>query len=241
MAGHSKWSNIKRLKAKEDAKRSKAFSKCAKEIISSVKLGGADPNMNPRLRLAIQRAKKENMPQEAINRNIHKGEGKGGEDFLYEVYGKGGVGILVEGVTDNRNRMITELRIVMNKRGGSLASPGSVLFHFRRCAQVKVSQHTRGTVFNLALESGADECEESDGEAYITIAPELVNDLTKSIEASGERILEVDVDYLPNSWVACGDTDAASNESLIAALEELEDVSGTSHNMEMKEKGAGGS
>ncbi|MCB1076168.1 MAG: YebC/PmpR family DNA-binding transcriptional regulator, partial [Simkania sp.] len=133
MAGHSKWANIRYKKERADAKKGKVFSRIAKEIISAVKLGGPDPKANSRLRLAIQRARAENVPNDNIERNIKKAqsaETANYSEFTYELYGFGGVGIICDVMTDNKNRIASEVRIATNKRGGTIATPGAVSFNF---------------------------------------------------------------------------------------------------------------
>ena len=142
MAGHSKWANIKHKKEKADAKKGKVFSRIAKEIISAVKLSGPDPKANPRLRLALQKAKEANVPNEIVDRNVKKASSADQADFhelTYELYGHGGVGIIAEVMTDNKNRISSEMRIATNKCGGTIASRGSVAFNFDRKGVIQVS------------------------------------------------------------------------------------------------------
>ena len=140
MAGHSKWANIKHKKERADSKKGKIFSRITKEIISAVKQGGPDPKSNAKLRLVLQKAKAANLPGENIERNIKKATSQDQADFFeitYELYGHGGVGIIVEAMTDNKNRTASDMRIATNKRGGSVASPGSVAFNFDRKGRKK--------------------------------------------------------------------------------------------------------
>jgi YebC/PmpR family DNA-binding regulatory protein len=135
MAGHSKWANIKHRKDRADKQKGKIFSRISKEIITAVKLGGSDPKNNPRLRIVLQKAKENNVPNDNVDRNIKKGlsqDQANYEDVSYELYGHGGIGIIVEGMTDNRNRFASEMRIATNKRGGHFANPGAVAFNFDR-------------------------------------------------------------------------------------------------------------
>ncbi len=142
MAGHSKWANIKHKKERTDAKKGKAFSKVTKEIITAVKQGGSDPKMNTKLRIAIQKAKAVNLPNDNIERNIKKGEMSDAqfETITYELYGYGGVGILCEAMTDNKNRTYSDIRIATNKRGGVIASPGSVGYQFDQKGVIQIAK-----------------------------------------------------------------------------------------------------
>ena len=143
MAGHSKWANIKHRKGKADAKKGKIFSRVAKEIISSVKLGGADPKSNPRLRVAMLKARDVNMPNDNVERNIKKASCADQADYhelTYELYGHGGVGIIVDVMTDNKNRIASEMRIATNKKGGTIASPGAVAFNFDRKGVIQIAK-----------------------------------------------------------------------------------------------------
>ena len=161
MAGHSKWANIKHRKGRADAIKGKIFSRIAKEIISAVKVGGGpDPKSNPRLRLALQKARESNVPNEIIDRNIKKASNADQADYqemTYELYGHGGVGLIIDAMTDNKNRLASEMRIATNKRGGTIASPGAVAFNFDRKGIIQVSkkQATEEELFVAATEAGA--------------------------------------------------------------------------------------
>ncbi|MCB1226172.1 MAG: YebC/PmpR family DNA-binding transcriptional regulator [Verrucomicrobiales bacterium] len=173
MAGHNKWSKVKHIKAVVDAKRGKAFSKCSKEITIAAKLGGANPDMNPRLRSAINAAKAANMPNDNIDRAIKKGtgelEGAVPEEILYEAYGPGGIGFLVEVVTDNRNRSAADLRSLLNKNNGTFADAGSVSYQFQRRGEIRLPADaalSEDRATELALESGAEDVQH-DGESWL--------------------------------------------------------------------------
>ena len=172
MAGHSKWANIKHKKARADAKKGKAFSAVTKEIIVAVKQGGSDPKMNPQLRLAISKAKAINLPNENIERNIKKAESKDQSTFdevTYEVYGKGGVGIICTGLTDNKNRTASDMRIASNKKGGTIAAPGSVSFNFDKLGIIHIKKEALDfdTLFEKALDAGAIDFSDDDDEDFI--------------------------------------------------------------------------
>jgi YebC/PmpR family DNA-binding regulatory protein len=178
MAGHSKWANIKRRKGKADAIKGKLFSRLTKEIITAVKQGGgSDPKTNARLRLAIQKARAGNLPGETIERNIKKASSQDQADFvsiLYELYGHGGVGILVEVLTDNKNRISSDIRIATNKRGGTIASPGAVAFNFdhKGVLQFKREQINEEALLTLATELGAEDLEVDESFCLVITAPE---------------------------------------------------------------------
>lgn len=173
MAGHSKWANIKHRKGKADAKKGKIFSRIAKEIISAVKLGGPDVKSNARLKLALQKAKEANVPNEIIERNIKKASSADQADYselTYELYGHGGVGLIVDIMTDNKNRVSSDMRIATNKRGGTVAAPGSVAFNFERKGVISIPKKnlTEDELFLVATEAGADDFE-TDEEEYLVI------------------------------------------------------------------------
>ncbi|MBT3579672.1 MAG: YebC/PmpR family DNA-binding transcriptional regulator, partial [Waddliaceae bacterium] len=174
MAGHSKWANIKHKKARVDAKKGKVFSRIAKEIIVAVKEGGNDPKGNTRLRLALQKARAANMPSDNIDRNIKKASSADQSDYVevvYEIYGHGGVGIVVEGMTDNKNRMASEMRISTNKRGGTIASSGAVVFNFDRKGVIQMPKDQEGdedTVFMAVTDAGAEDFEALDDMYVVT-------------------------------------------------------------------------
>lgn len=236
MAGHSKWANIKRRKEKADLKKGKAFSRMVKEIISSVKQGGPDPKSNARLRVAIQKAKGANLPSDNIERNIKKATSADQADFTemtYELYGYGGVGIMALVLTDNKNRISSEMRIATNKKGGSIATPGSVAFNFDRkgIIQVPLSSHTEEALFVIATESGADDFEVADEVAIITTPPEQLFQVKDALEQQGILCSEAEIEWVPKVYMAC-DLDAQQlNMELIEYVELLDDVDAVYHNM----------
>lgn len=236
MAGHSKWANIKHRKGKADAAKGKIFSKAAKELISAVKQGGADPKMNPRLRMAIIKAKEANVPNDIIDRNIKKASSPDTADYFemtYELYGHGGVGILVDIATDNKNRISSDMRIATNKRGGNIASPGSVAFQFDRKAVLQVEKKgvDHDELFSLVLEAGAEDFEDAE-EHYIVVAPpELLFEIKEIIDAAGAKVVEADVQAIPKLQIDCNDEAKQANLDLIEWLEEIDDVVEVFHNM----------
>ena len=236
MAGHSKWANIKHRKDRADKKKGKIFSRLAKEIISAVKQGDPDPKTNTKLRLALQKAKDANMPNENIQRNIKKASSSDQADYhemTYELYGYGGVGIIVDIMSDNKNRIASEIRIATHKRGGTIASPGSVAFNFDRkgVMQVEKSKAIEDELFLLASESGAEDFDTSE-DMFLIITP--VEDLYKikeKLEHKEVIIKEASLEFIPKVTVECSKEDAEKNYKLIEYLEDLEDVDAVYHNM----------
>lgn len=240
MAGHSKWANIKHRKERSDAQKGKIFTRLAKEIISAVKVGGADPKGNSRLRLAIQKARAANMPTDNIDRNIKRGSADDQaayESVTYELYGHGGVGIIVEGMTDNKNRTASDLRVVFNKKGGNLASPGAVSFNFEKHGVIQISEKAGSveTLFEIAVASGAEDFESAPEGYFVTTEINKLYSVKEAIEAKGVVCEAAEIECVPKHLVACSPEDCASNLALIEALEALDDVNEVYHNMDMSE------
>lgn len=238
MAGHSKWANIRHKKEKADAKKGKIFSQLAKEIITAVKIGGEDPKNNPRLRLVLSKCKEANMPSDNITRNIKKATSVDQSDFesvLYELYGHEGVGVLVEMLTDNKNRSASDMRIAINKNGGSLANPGSVSFNFEKKGVIQISRSLmeEDALFTLAIDAGASDFEASDEHYIITTEPELVFEVKEKLEAKISAIDLTQIDWIPKNLVECGSESKEKNLKLISYLEDLEDTQDVWHNMDL--------
>ncbi len=236
MAGHSKWANIKHRKGRADAAKGKVFSRITKEIISAVKQGGPDPKSNSKLRLALDKAKAANMPGDNVERNIKKASSADQSDYFeltYELYGHGGVGIIVEVMTDNKNRSSSEMRIATNKRGGSIASPGSVAFNFEQKGVIQVSKKDQDEdeLFLTVTEAGAEDFEASDDLFMITTAPEDLFLVKEKIEGAGIACEEANLEMIPKSYVECDEEMAKANQGLIEWIENLEDVDAIFHNM----------
>lgn len=237
MAGHSKWANIKHKKERADAKKGKVFSRIAKEIISAVKQGGSDPKANTKLRLALQKAKGANVPSDVIDRNIKKAASADQADFTeltYELYGHGGVGIIVDAMTDNKNRTASDMRIATNKKGGSIASPGSVAFNFDRkgVLQLGKDQGDEDSLFMQATDAGADDFDVTD-EGFIVVTPsEMLYEVKEKLEANGIAIQEASLEMIPKTTVECDGSAKEANQGLIDFLENLDDVDAVFHNME---------
>ena len=231
MAGHSKWAKVKHFKGAIDAKRGKIFSKLSKEISISAKLGGVDPDMNPRLRMVLLKCRASNMPNDNIERAIKKGTGGGEtanfEDLTYEIYGPNGVAVLVEISTDNRNRTASEIRSIVTKSGGSIATQGSVSRLFQRKGQIIVPRDgaTEDQLMELALEAGAEDFK-AEAEGYeILTEPGQFEAVHKQLEAKGIKPAVAEVTELPSVTVPLeGEPKIAAVSKLIDALEDHDDV-----------------
>lgn len=245
MAGHNKWSQIKRKKGALDAKRSKIFTKLIKEITVAVKTGGADPDANPRLRLAIQTSKAANMPKDNIERAISKGEGSDAGDYSeanYEGYGPSGVAVFVECLTDNINRTVQNLRTMFNKSGGSLGTSGSVEYLFDRKGVFTVRRNPEEPINEDELllqlaDGGAEEVEFE--EDYITVysAMEDFGTMQKKVEALHLNLESAELQRLPQTTVRVDDPDTVRKLlHLIDALEDDDDVHQVYHNLELSDE-----
>lgn len=230
MAGHSKWANIKHRKAAQDAKKGKVFTKIARELTVAAKQGGGDPDANSRLRLALDKARAANMPKDNVERAIKKGTGEGGdqnyEDITYEAYGPAGVGILVQVLTDNRNRSITDVRTVITKRGCTMAEAGSVSWQFEMKGLIEIESSKAGEdqVMEIALEHGAEDVE-NDGELFTVVtAPSDFEAVRKALEDAAVGISYAEVTMKPKSTVKVEGADAKKVIALVEALEDLDDV-----------------
>lgn len=232
MSGHSKWAQVKHKKAIVDAKKGKIFSKIVKEISVAARLGGGDPDRNPRLRTAIEKAKEVNMPQENIKRAIMKGTGElpgmTYEETVYEGYGPGGTAILLEVLTDNRNRTVSEIRHIMTKHGGSLGEAGCVGWMFEKKGYILVEKTNidEDSLMSIAIESGAEDMKNDPREDSFEIitVPEDMNKVKTSLEASGIPLSLAEITMLPKSYVSLDEKAADQMIRLIEALEEHEDV-----------------
>lgn len=241
MAGHSKWANIKHRKGRADALRGKIFTRAAKEIISAVKVGGGDPKMNTRLRLAILKARAANVPNEIIERNIKKGTSTDQSDYTsvtYELYGHGGVGLIVEGLTDNKNRFASDMRIATNKRGGTIAMPGAVLFNFDQKGVIQIPKRTlnESDVFAAAIEAGAEDFEVTDDAFMLTTAPEELFAVKEALQKADVTCERADSEMIPKAFVECDIETSKSNLALIEWIENLDDVDSVYHNMRIPEE-----
>ncbi|WP_456433173.1 YebC/PmpR family DNA-binding transcriptional regulator [Thermosulfuriphilus sp.] len=231
MAGHSHWAQIKRKKAAVDAKRGKIFTKLIREIMVAARLGGGDPSGNPRLRAAIQAARAVNMPKENIERAIKKGTGEiageAYEEVTYEGYGPGGVAVLIESMTDNKRRTVSELRHIFSKCGGNLAEPGAVAWVFERKGLIVVPREaiSEEELFDLVLESGAEDVREQESEYEVITTPEAFEGVKKALETQGVKMISAQVTMVPKTTVRLEDEKSAQQMMrLMDMLEEHDDV-----------------
>ncbi|HEX8570885.1 MAG TPA: YebC/PmpR family DNA-binding transcriptional regulator [Caulobacteraceae bacterium] len=241
MAGHSKFKNIMHKKGRQDAARSKLFSKLSRDITVAAKSGLPDPNMNPRLRLAVANAKAESMPKDNIERAIKKGAAGEGEDYeeiRYEGFGPGGVGVIVEVLTDNRNRSGGNVRAIFGKNGGNLAENGAVSFMFDRVGQVEypASAGSEEDVLDAAIEAGASDVE-SDEEGHTVItALEDLGEVASALEQRFGAARSTKVVWRPKTTTPVGSDDAATVLKLIDALDDDDDVQNVYANVEISDE-----
>ena len=238
MAGHSKWAKVKHFKGAIDAKRGKIFAKLSKEITIAAKIAGGDPAMNPRLRLALLKCRAANMPNDNIDRAIKRGTGAGEpinyEDLTYEAYGPNGVAILIELSTDNRNRTASEIRSLLTKNGGSIATAGSVSRLFQKKGQIIVPREAANEdqLMEAALEAGAEDFKTDEQGYEILTDPGHFEPVHKAIEAKGIKAAAAEVTWLPTMTTPLQDSAAAAVNRLLEALEEHDDVKDVYSNVE---------
>jgi len=230
MAGHSKWANIKHRKAAADAKKGKVFTRLIKEITVAAKLGGADPNMNPRLRLAMDKGREANMAKDSVQNAIKRGsgqlEGVSYEEARYEGYGPGGAAVIVDCLTDNRTRTVAEVRHAFAKNGGNLGSDGSVAFLFKHCGLfVFAPGASEEKIMDAALEAGAEDVvANDDGSVEVLCAPADFHAVAAALEKAELKPELAEVTLKPTSEAALAGGDAQRMRSLLDALESLDDV-----------------
>ncbi len=240
MAGHSKWANIQHRKGRQDAVRAKLFSKLSKEITVAAKMGDPDPDKNPRLRLAVKEAKAVSMPKDNIDRAIRKsvaGDMENYEEIRYEGYGPNGVAIIVEAMTDNRNRTASNVRSTFTKRGGNLGETGSVSFMFDRKGQVVYGAGLDADrVMEAAIEAGAEDVESADDGHVIWCAAEDLNDVSTALEASLGEAESTKLVWKPQTTTELDLEAAQSLMKLIEALEDDDDVQSVTANFEISDE-----
>ena len=230
MAGHSKWANIKHKKAATDAKRGKIFTRLIREVTVAAKMGGADPSMNPRLRLAIDKATDQNMPKDTIERAAKRGagglEGVAYEEIRYEGYGIAGAAVIVDCMTDNRTRTVADVRHAFSKYGGNLGTDGSVAFLFKHCGQLVFAPGTdENSLMEAALEAGADDViDNDDGSIEVVTGPYAFTAAKDALAKAGFKPAFAEVTMKPSTDVELGGDDAVRMQKLIDALELLDDV-----------------
>ena len=236
MAGHSKWANIQHRKGRQDEKRGKVWTRVIREIMVAARAGGGDLGINPRLRLAVEKAKAANMPADTITRNIDKAtgnlEGVNYEEIRYEGYGIGGAAIIVDTMTDNRVRTVAEVRHAFSKHGGNMGTEGSVAFQFRHCGQLVYAPGTsEDRVMEVALDSGADDVlVDDDGAIEVLTGPTELERAHLALEAAGLKAEVAEVTMRPENIVDLSGDDAARMQKLLDVLEDLDDVQAVYHN-----------
>ena len=241
MSGHSKWATIKHKKGALDAKRGKIFTRLIKEIMVAAKAGGGDPDGNPRLRSAIAAAKAENMPNDNISRAIKRGtgeiEGASYEDITFEGYGPGGVAIIVEVLTDNRNRAVSEIRHAFSKNGGNLGETGSVGYMFSKKGVIIVAKSAAGEdkLTEIVLEAGADDLNDDGDYWEILTAPKEFEAVRDAVKAAKLETESAEVTMVPSTYQKLEGTQASAMMRLLETLEELDDTQNVYSNFEMDE------
>jgi len=242
MAGHSKWKNIRLHKGKADQERGKLFAKFSRDITIAAKAGGGSPESNPRLRLAIDKAKASSMPADNIKRAIQKGTGELGgdnsEEITYEGYGPGGVAVIVETETDNRNRTVEKVRTAFNKNGGSLGESGSVAWQFNRVGQITIPAAgvSEDDLMLQALEAGAEDVEQDEENFIVTTPFEGLSGVTSALEAAGFKLDNTEIVLVPTTTIELEGDVAQKMLKLIDVLEELDDVQNVSANFEITDE-----
>ncbi len=242
MAGHSKWANIKHRKGAQDAKRGKIFTKIIKEITIAARLGGGDLDANPRLRKAVSNGKSNNLPIDNITRAIKKGtgelEGVFYEEVTYEGYGPGGVAIMMDIITDNKNRTVAEVRHLLSKYGGNLGETGSVAWVFDKKGQIILDSNSgdEDVVFEAALEAGADDFEAEDGFYTVTTDPTSLMDVRDTLEKAGYEIRSTEIEMVPKTLQKLEGKEAQSTLKLMDALEDNDDITKLYSNFDVDEE-----
>ena len=241
MAGHSQFKNIMYRKGAQDKKRSKMFSKFAREITAAARLGLPDPAMNPRLRSAVLAARAQNMPKDNIERAIKKSQEAGGEDYIevrYEGFGPGGVGVIVEALTDNRNRTAGEVRSIFSKHGGNLGETGAVSFGFSRVGEIEypLTAGSAEDMLEAAIEAGADDCETDKEAHWLTASVDAYHEVAAALEKKFGPAKSASIVWRPQNTVDVDEEKGEKLLKLIDALEDSDDVQAVYANFEMSEK-----
>jgi len=242
MSGHSKWATIKHKKAATDAKRGKIFTKIIRELSIAARSGGTDPNSNPRLRTAIAAAKNENMPNDNIERAIQRGagtlEGEQLEEVMYEGYGPGGVGMLVQVVTGNRNRSAGELRHLFSKNGGNMAETGAVGWMFHRKGDIVVPKDAadEDTMMSIVLDAGAEDLNDDGSSWEVTTPPEAMDKVREALVKAGINPASAEVAWIPQNYVKLTGAQAQQMLRMVEAMEDHDDVQHVYANFDIDEK-----
>jgi YebC/PmpR family DNA-binding regulatory protein len=239
MAGHSKWANIQHRKGRQDEKRGKIWTRVIREIMVAARLGGGDLATNPRLRLAVDRAKAANLPADTVKRNIDKAtgnlEGVHYEEIRYEGYGIGGAAILVDTMTDNKVRTVAAVRHAFSKQGGNMGTEGSVAFQFKHCGQILLAPGAdEAKVMDIALENGADDVlTDDEGGIEVLTSPQEFEAVKNALEAAGFKPEIAEVTMRAENSIALAGDDAAKMQKLLDMIEEIDDVQNVYHNAEI--------
>ena len=239
MAGHSKWANIQHRKGRQDEKRGKIWTRVIREIMVAARLGGGDLSINPRLRLAVEKAKAANLPADTVKRNIEKAtgtlEGVSYDEIRYEGYGVGGAAIIVDTMTDNRVRTVAEVRHAFSKHGGNMGTEGSVAFQFKHVGQLVFAPGTdEDKVMEVALEAGAEDViTDDEGAIEVLTAPGDFEAVKNALEAAGLTAEVAEVTMRPENTIALEGDDAARMQKLLDIIEDLDDVQDVFHNAEL--------
>jgi YebC/PmpR family DNA-binding regulatory protein len=242
MSGHSKWSKVKHVKAVQDVKKGKVFTKIIKELTVAARIGGGDPNGNPRLRAAILAAKQANMPSDNVKRAIQKGTGElpgvNYEEITYEGYGPGGVALLVEVMTDNKNRTVSEMRHVFSRNNGNMSEAGSVSWMFSKKGSIVVDKKaaSEDKLMELALEAGADDIQEDSSNYEILTLPENFEKVNTALTANQIPTISAEVAMVPQTWVKLTGKEAQQVLKLVEALEDHDDVQHVWANFDIEEE-----
>lgn len=241
MSGHSKWSTIKRKKGALDAKRGKIFTKIIRELSTAASIGGGDPDANPRLRLVIEKAKGVNMPKDNIKRAIDKGVGGGDsaayEEFVYEGYGPGGVAVLIETLSDNKNRTVGEVRHVLSKRGGNLGATGCVAYLFDKKGIIRfdADRVDPDALMEAAMEAEVEDVSDDDDGVEVVTLPTKLSEVQEALQSQGFESASAEVSMVPSTSVELSGKDAESMLELMEALEDLDDVQNVYANFDISD------
>jgi YebC/PmpR family DNA-binding regulatory protein len=243
MSGHNKWSSIKHKKGAADAKRGKIFTRIIKEMSVAARLGGGDPNANPRLRAAVAEAKANNMPKDNVERAIKRGtgelEGATYEEITYEGYGPGGVALMVETMTDNTNRTTPEIRHIFEKNGGNMGTPGSVRFQFERKGYFSIDKKSadEDKLMEIALEAGADDLRSDDSDAFeIYSSPEAFESVRQALEKNNIPTIEAKLGQIPSNYVKLDDNKARQMMRMLEMLDDHDDVQNVWSNFDIPQE-----
>jgi len=244
VAGHSKWAQIKHKKAQVDAKKGKIFTKLVREISVAARLGGGDPEKNSRLRVAIEKAREVNMPMDNIKRAIMKGTGELAgttyEEVTYEGYGPGGVALLIEAMTDNKNRTVSEIRHILSKHGGSLGESGCVAWIFEKKGYILVDKKSidEDTLLSVALDAGVEDVKNDPKEDNyeIIVSPEQLKDVKEALQKAGINVSLAEITMLPKNHVSVEGEDAEKMLKLMDALEDHDDIQNVYANFDIPDE-----